>query len=452
MDVPEHTKVLQVSPQDAAGGAERVALDLHRGFLRRGMDARLLVRFRRRELPAVFEADVYEGVCGWGGLLGLLDQWLSKRPHFKGRDSLRMWLSKAASPRRWYNTWRGLDDFNYPYAARLLSRPDWRPDVVHLHNLHARYFDLRALPALSETAAVVWTLHDTWALTGHCAYFIDCPRWVEGCGHCPDLARPPSARRDRTADNWRIKRDIYQRSRLHVVCPSQWLMSQVEQSMLQPATKHVIPYGVDLSVFKPDDKSKARQSLGLDPHAFIGLFVSVSGAAGNPYKDYTTIEHAVRKLAVDMPGGQMRFVCLGGKPQTQNVNPLFSFPGFLRDAAHVALYYQAADVYLHAAIADNFPCAILEAQACGLPVVATAVGGIPEQVQEGLTGYLVPRGDSIAIVERLKLLMGDQNALMKLSQAAALRAAQLYDLEHQIDDYLNLYRSLTGSMQDIQVQ
>jgi glycosyltransferase involved in cell wall biosynthesis len=73
----------------------------------------------------------------------------------------------------------------------------------------------------------------------------------------------------------------------------------------------------------------------------------------------------------------------------------------------VARYYEAADLYVHAAPADTFPNTILEALACGTPVVATAVGGIPEQVEDGQTGFLVPVGNARALAERLTQLLSD---------------------------------------------
>ena len=84
------------------------------------------------------------------------------------------------------------------------------------------------------------------------------------------------------------------------------------------------------------------------------------------------------------------------------------FVPYLKDPRKVARYYQAADLYLHPARADTFPTTILEALACGIPVVATAVGGIPEQVMEGQTGFLVPVGDARALARRVIDLLGDE--------------------------------------------
>src|SRR5439155_11546406 len=113
-----------------------------------------------------------------------------------------------------------------------------RPDLVHCHNLHAKYFDLRVLPWLSRQVPVVLTLHDAWMLSGLCCHSFDCERWRTGCGQCPHLTLYPTIYPgipDATHLNWKRKRKIYRRSRLYVATPSRWLMQKVKQSILAPA-------------------------------------------------------------------------------------------------------------------------------------------------------------------------------------------------------------------------
>ena len=436
-------RILQISPQDVAGGAERVALDLHQLYTNRGIDARLLVRFKRTSIPNVYEANVFEGTSFLAAPLRFVDRCLSELPHFYGRDTLRVLLSNVAVPHRFYDQWRGADDWNYPYSTSLTKKPGWQPDVIHFHNLHTNYFDLSALPALGQTVPLVWTLHDTWPFTGHCAYFIDCNRWQAGCNMCPDLSRAPAVRKNHTHEDWLRKREIYAHSQLHVVCPSKWLMSQVEKSMLEPATKHIIPNGVNLNIFKRKDRQRARQELGLPQHSFVCLFVAASGACLNPYKDYQTIDRAIGLLFNQTPSDSVQFICMGGQGRlSDNLQSSKLFIGQINDPVRVALHYQAANVYIHAANADNFPCTILEAQACGIPVVATAVSGIPEQIEDGVTGYLVPRGDYVAIAERIRTLMGYHEVREAMGLRAAERAKRLFDLKHQVNTYLNLYTDL----------
>jgi glycosyltransferase involved in cell wall biosynthesis len=110
----------------------------------------------------------------------------------------------------------------------------------------------------------------------------------------------------------------------------------------------------------------------------------------------------------------------------------------------VALYYQAADALLHAAKADNFPCVVLEALACGTPVITTAIGGIPEQIVDEVTGFLVPRGDSQMMAKKIQHLMNSPVLCRAMSEAAAKRARDKFDLNHQVQRYLGFYEELVS--------
>lgn len=434
-------KILILSTLDRGGGAEKVAFDLQQVYRRLGHETRMLTRYKYTSSEDAFEIDPYAYTSSWAQYAARMEKILRRLPKFRWQYRLVDWLRRTAWPRRWLDSWQGREDFNYPYSHQLGNNGGWRPDVIHAHNLHGDYFDLRALPGLCRQVPVVWTLHDTWALTGHCGYFLECPGWRTGCGNCPDLARPPALLRDGTAKNWQCKRQIYATSRLALATPSRWLMDQVEQSMLQPWQKRVIPYGVDLTICKTGDRTQARQFLNLPIDAFICMFIAHSGSRLNPYKDYATVAQAVRKASARMPSANLHFVCIGGDKK-ESSDPGWRYVGYLSDPREVALYYQAADVLLHGARVDNFPCVILEALACGTPVIATSVGGIPEQIREGETGFLVPYGDSELMTQRISELVEQPNLCRRLGVAAAAQAKKAFNLEAQGEAYLKWFREL----------
>ena len=122
------------------------------------------------------------------------------------------------------------------------------------------------------------------------------------------------------------------------------------------------------------------------------------------------------------------------------------FVPFQSSPERMAQYYRAADIYLHAAKSDTFPTTILEAMACGTPVIATAVGGIPEQVQDGVTGYLTPPRDPTAMAARIAELLDDPVGLQAMGAQAATVARHKFGLERMADDYLDWYQEVFESL------
>ena len=436
-------RILQISTSDQEGGAEKVAYDLHTAYRQQGHQAHLAVGHKK-----LYDADVslinhtaYRPAWTrfWRAQqLALCQKKIHIAPVLAGL------LADAAEPRAWWERTRGMENFDYPGAWHVLGLPPQRPQVLHAHNLHGKYFDLRALAALSQQIPTFITLHDEWMFTGHCAYTFGSERWRTGCVDCPDLAINPAVPRNTTAQNWQRKQSIYQQSKLYVAAPSRWLLDEALTSILQPAiveARH-IPNGVALETFHPGDKRAARAALQLPLEADIALFVANS-TVSNPFKDYATLEAAIARIAAQRPQRETVFVNLGEAGAEKRLGQVtIRYVGYQRDPQQVARFYQAADVYLHAARAENFPCTILEALACGTPVVATAVGGIPEQINEGVTGFLIPQADSHAMAARAAQLFDDVSLQSQMGEAAAQHARDHFSLTQQVKRYLDWYETV----------
>jgi glycosyltransferase involved in cell wall biosynthesis len=452
-------QILQVNSADIAGGAEKVAWNLFQAYRRRGHRSWLAVGRKRSADPDVL------CVPGRDGAWFRVWQRIHKRlrpleTNVQDGRLLSRLARRLSEPGRFLDERLGREVFRFPGTRALLQLTPERPDIVHCHNLHDAYFDLRTLPWLSRQVPVVLTLHDAWLLSGHCAHSFDCARWKIGCGHCPDLSIYPAVRRDATAHNWRRKRRIYARSRLYVASPSRWLMKKVEESMLAPGVVEgrVIPNGVDVSVFHPADRQAARAVLQLPPEVTVLLFIA-HRFQRTPWKDYPTLQAAVARVAGRVPSQKILFVALGEEAPAARIGDAeVRLVPFEKDPERVARYYQAADVYVHAARAEAWGLTITEALACGIPVVATAVGGIPEQVTSlrdvprqtggppnGLdraTGVLVPPGDIEAMAEAVATLLENAALRRRLGENASRDAVVRFGLDEQITRYLAWYAEL----------
>jgi glycosyltransferase involved in cell wall biosynthesis len=455
-------RILQVSTVDIGGGAEKVAWNLFQSYRTLQCDSWLAVGNKRGDDPNVVPIPKLNDHGLWSRPWLTLEKRLQSRKGI-GYAVCRAFLRAVANPFNELGPRLGVEDFNHPGTHRLLELPPNKPDVVHCHNLHGAYFDLRFIPSLSRRMPVVLTLHDAWLLSGHCAHSFDCERWKFGCGRCPDLTIYPAICRDATAYNRRRKRDIFTKSRLYVATPCQWLMQKVEQSVLSPSIEQarVIPYGIDLSLFRAAPKHEIRTILGLPQDAEMLLFTA-NGIRRNMFKDYETMRMAIARVAENPKRRRLLFIALGENGPAEQIGEAeVRFVPYQKDPAVVARYYQAADVYLHAARADTFPNTVLEALACGTPVVATAVGGIPEQVKGSAslgcgsnaarlntyetyeaTGMLTVPGDAGTMAIGIERLLDDDSLRHRLSENAAKDARQRFDLQRQVDSYLDWYKKL----------
>jgi len=461
--------ILQVNTTDLGGGAEKCAYDLMTDYRSLGYDAWMAVGIKRREDLNVFVIPNKDNRSAYERVLWSAHDYLSasKLPSPIKRAS--SWtMRRLAEPMVAIRFRLGIEANRYRGTKYLLQLTPKKPAIVHLHNLHGSYFDLRFLPALSHEVPVFLTLHDTWTLTGYCTYNFGCDRFVTGCGKCPQIGLYSKIYYDGSASNWRQKKRIYSDSLLHVATPSQWLMDLVERSMLgaSAAEKRVIPYGIDLARFKPGSKQEERVRLGLPPDAKILLYAA-NGIKKSVYKDFATLRAAVERLCAEplKNNETVLFLAVGESGPSEFIGKTeIRFIPFQKDPDVIAQYYRAADLLLHAAREDNFPMVILEALACGTPVVATAVGGIPEQIRGLLgisptelnqterskaTGALTPARDPEALAAAVRTLLDDASLLTELSINAAADAKLRFNADLQIQTYLTWYADVLSDRKSI---
>jgi len=323
-------------------------------------------------------------------------------------------------------------------------------DIIDLRNLHGRYFNLFVLPELSKGKSVVWRLPDLWALTGYCAYPYDCLKWKDGCHNCPLLKgegrllvepKPPP-RCDGTRRVWRMKREIYQKSKLHIVVTTDWMRKQVNQGILNDALSvNVISNGVDLDIYRPVEKQEARNQLGLPTNETILLW----GAAGMGLmrKGYSYAAQAVERIQTSMEKKPM-LITMGNPKKMDLKYPMEKSKhfGYIKDPSNQALLYAAADVFICSTLADGQPQTAIESLACGTPVIAFNIGPMPELVQDGKTGFIAPEVSVESLVTTLERALKDPNHLVKMRRYCRDEAENKYDLTKQTIKYIELYKKI----------
>lgn len=326
----------------------------------------------------------------------------------------------------------------YSKAATMRLIADieaYAPDVIHLHNLHGYYLNISTLFGFLKEYGrpVVWTLHDCWSFTGHCAHFdyIKCDKWLTGCEKCPQKRRyPASVIADNSRRNYTDKKRLFTSIlNLTLVTPSVWLSQLVKQSYLQNANIHCIPNGIDLSVFHPV-ASDVKTRLGIENRKIVLGVASV-------WDDRKGLDDFVALSGI-LPEDYQ--IVLVGLTQQQKALLPENILGILRtgSARELAELYSAADMFVNPTYEDTFPTTNLEALACGTPVITYRSGGSPEAIAHDCGHVIDKQADLSQNVQQLK------DAICNLSAARRICAEQgaKYDKEQQFMQYISLYSTL----------
>jgi glycosyltransferase involved in cell wall biosynthesis len=306
-------------------------------------------------------------------------------------------------------------------------------DILNLHNLHGGYFNPFSISALSHFKPIVWTLHDMQSFTGHCAHSFDSEGWVTGCDNCPHLQTEPALVVDTSAQLWKDKKLIYDHSYLWIVTPSQWLKNKAEKSILQNHPIELIYNGIDTTIFRPYSKKEMRSSLGIPDDMFVIGSVA-HGGISNHWKGGQFTQSVLNALWPKY--NNCIFLNIGG---TLPSDKRFFNTGHIEDENILAHYYSCLDIFLYTPLADNCPLTILEALACGIPIVTFDVGGIPELVRNASEGFVIANQNLHDMTQAVESLMNDSIVRKKFTENARERAVTVFDHKLISSNYENLY-------------
>jgi D-inositol-3-phosphate glycosyltransferase len=208
--------------------------------------------------------------------------------------------------------------------------------------------------------------------------------------------------------------------------------------------------GVDHSRFHPGDRGEARHVLGFAPDELIVLYAGriqrlkgVDLAISALEQLAPALDRPVRLHVVggaSGPGGEHELERLGRLAAGLGVGGAVRFLG-PRPHHELPLHYRAADVVVVCSHSESFGLAALEAHACGIPVVGTAVGGLSHIVRDGRSGFLVAQRDPAVFAARLKTLLSD-DSLRAAFGAEAVRMARRFSWERAAAELLELYDCL----------
>jgi glycosyltransferase involved in cell wall biosynthesis len=205
----------------------------------------------------------------------------------------------------------------------------------------------------------------------------------------------------------------------------------------------LIPNGIPTDEYAPDSDTRAqwRQAHGIEPRATVVTHIGRFAVQ----KNHALLVEAFAQVHSDAP---LYLLLVGGGELENAVREQVAGLGlqervrFLGVRADVADILRASDVFVLSSRWEGNPMSVMEAMAAGLPVVSTAVGGVPELVHEGETGLLVPSEDAGALAQALQALVDDPAQRQAMGDAARQRAVARFDIRHTVRRYEQLYEKL----------
>lgn len=340
--------------------------------------------------------------------------------------------------------WRKIIGFllgteNFISTDWILETKEFREaDIIHCHNLHGRFFNLKTLQKMSLLKPVIWTLHDEWAITPHCACTLESNDLKYGLYVCPSIDTPPRTLWDNDESLAKEKSSTYNGSKLWIVTPSQWLKKRVEMTILKNQKIRLIYNGIDTNVFSKYDKLPTRKNLNLPANKKIILFLA-DNASKNPWKGWAYAKNLADQYK---DKEDLLFVCLGNYERSSDENNL-KYLGYIKDPNKLAQYYSAADSLLFTSLAENFPLVILEAMSCGLPIISFDVGGVKEAVIHKENGYIAKYKDSSDLKRGVDwLLKLSQEDMANIEEKNQDRVRHNFNRQKMVNEYLKLYREI----------
>jgi glycosyltransferase involved in cell wall biosynthesis len=416
-------KILHLSTDDFSGGASRAAYRLHTALLQNGIDSSMRVLSHQTANDKV--------IAGRGPRT--FTEKVKGRIHKKLREF---------AERNWKTDNLIMHSFGQVSAGIVdeINRSD--ADVVNLHWI----VNLLSIEDIGNIRKpIVWTLHDMWAFCGgeHVVNDDEASRFR--VGYLQNNRPFGESGPDLNRQAWESKKKLWANQKFNIVTPGRWMAGCAKDSVLfRDASVTVIPNPIEMDhLWRPVPQDFARRVLGLQQDKKYIL----SGSAGgmSHLKGEDLLKQAMAKVVaakgVASDSGEIELLIFG---QYQPVNNTHwpckvHWLGPVRDDHVMTLIYSAADVMMVPSRQDNLPNTAIEAHACGVPVVAFNIGGLPEIVEHQKSGWLAPAFDTENLAQGILWVLSDQIRWGELSAVARSIAQERFSTKVVIEQYMRVY-------------
>ncbi len=413
-------KILHISTYDRMGGAARAAYWQHCGLRESGMNSRMVVRYRGTADPQVSK------VIPTSKKAARIERALKRKfIDWKSWHSLK-------------NSSGFIMDASDLSAESIAGEIEWA-DVVNIHHCNGFLSIHELLNVIPRQKPVVITLHEMSFFTGGCIYSGSCRRFESGCGDCPLLKKPSS--HDLSHEVWKAKYSALQErspQNTCVIADSTWIEAEARKSRLLTGFNiQTIHYGIDPEVYQVHDKASVRKLLGLPLDKTIILFASENVA--DPRKGFGLLCEAMRLMS---ERNDLQFVSFGRVLDYSGFPQQIKHFGFIEDDSLMSLLYSAADLFFMPSLEEAFGLSCLEAMSCGTPVLAFKTGGIPDMIEDGVTGFFAVEKSSKALSQKINSLLTEKVNFQAMGKICRDKVLEKFLKAKNTLSYVDIYKSL----------
>nr|MBP9001982.1 glycosyltransferase [Lachnospiraceae bacterium] len=327
------------------------------------------------------------------------------------------------------------------FTRKMVDRiREANPDIIHLHNIHGYYLHYPTLMkylAYEYKGKIIWTFHDLWPITGHCAYYsaVNCDKWMTGCNHCPNKKRyPVSLGLDGSRKNYETKKELFTLlSNLTITVPSEWVASQVRQSFMGKYPVEVIHNGIDTAVF---DHNRLIADLDIESNKCadetacsdkkILLSVASIWDERKGLKDLVALSDklsdAYVMIIVGLSKHQISRLPKGviGITRTENIEELVSL-------------YSRANIFINPSLEESFSLVTVEALSCGCPCIVLDTSAVAELVNDD-NGVVLHSHKPKNYLDAIKSIEN-----RRYNRESVRATALKYDNKYMLEGYMRLY-------------
>jgi glycosyltransferase involved in cell wall biosynthesis len=411
-------KILHLSTDDFSGGASRAAYRLHKALLQNGIDSTMRVLMHQTANDKV--------IAGRGPRTFI--------EKVKGRIHKKL---REFAERNWKTDNLIMHSFGLVSAGIVdeINRSD--ADVVNLHWI----VNLLSIEDIGNIRKpIVWTLHDMWAFCGGEHVVNDDENSRFRAGYLQNNRPVGESGPDLNRQAWESKKKLWANQKFNIVTPGRWMAGCVQDSVLfRDASITVIPNPIEMDhLWRPVPQDFARRVLGLRQDK---KYILSGSAGGMPHlKGEDLLKQAMTKV-ISSESDSIELLIFGQYQPLNHSDWPFKvhWLGPVRDDHVMTLIYSAADVMMVPSRQDNLPNTAIEAHACGVPVVAFNIGGLPDIVEHQKSGWLAPAFDTENLAQGILWVLSDQRRWDELSAVARTIAQERFSTKVVIDQYMRVY-------------